>query len=138
MCRRRPCCHHRTVAPTLLIVDDHAGFRTFARALLEAEGFDVVGEAADGASAVFAAELLDPQIVLLDIVLPDLDGFEVCARLTERGGAARGHPHLQPRRHGVCGPARPHCRPRVHPQGQTVAHRTLGAGGVSTPCRIGC
>ncbi|WRZ95079.1 response regulator transcription factor [Streptomyces sp. NBC_01007] len=74
------------MAPTLLIVDDHAGFRTFARALLEAEGFDVVGEAADGASAVFAAELLDPQIVLLDIVLPDLDGFEVCARLTERGG----------------------------------------------------
>ncbi|MFF4353048.1 response regulator transcription factor [Streptomyces sp. NPDC001530] len=66
-------------------MDDHAGFRTFARALLEAEGFDVVGEAADGASAVFAAERLDPEIVLLDIVLPDLDGFEVCARLTERG-----------------------------------------------------
>lgn len=86
MRHRRPCCHHRTVAPTLLIVDDHAGFRTFARALLEAEGFDVVGEAADGASAVSAAERLDPQIVLLDIVLPDLDGFEVCARLTERGG----------------------------------------------------
>ena len=86
MRRHRSCCHHRTVAPTLLIVDDHAGFRTFARALLEAEGFDVVGEAADGASAVLAAARLDPQIVLLDIVLPDLDGFEVCARLTERGG----------------------------------------------------
>ncbi|NUV63148.1 response regulator transcription factor [Streptomyces sp. CAI-85] len=85
MCRRPPCCHHRTVAPTLLIVDDHTGFRTFARALLKAEGFDVVGEAADGASALVAAELLDPQIVLLDIVLPDLDGFEVCARLTEGG-----------------------------------------------------
>ncbi|MER5472960.1 response regulator transcription factor [Streptomyces sp. NPDC002685] len=73
------------MAPTLLIVDDHVGFRTFARALLEAEGFDVVGEATDGASAVSAAERLDPQIVLLDIMLPDLDGFEVCARLTEGG-----------------------------------------------------
>lgn len=79
---RRRCCHHRAVGPTLLIVDDHAGFRTFARALLEAEGFDVVGEASDGASAVLAAEQLVPRIVLLDIVLPDLDGFEVCARLT--------------------------------------------------------
>ncbi|MFE4703612.1 response regulator transcription factor [Streptomyces sp. NPDC056738] len=66
-------------------MDDHAGFRSFARALLEAEGLDVLGEASDGASAVSAAERLDPQIVLLDIMLPDLDGFEVCARLTARG-----------------------------------------------------
>ncbi|GAA5023510.1 response regulator [Streptomyces siamensis] len=73
------------MAPTLLIVDDHAGFRAFARALLEAEGFDVVGEATDGASALCAAERLNPQIVLLDIVLPDIDGFAVCARLTEGG-----------------------------------------------------
>ncbi|MFF4274431.1 response regulator transcription factor [Streptomyces sp. NPDC001536] len=73
------------MAPTLLIVDDHAGFRTFARALLEAEGVDVVGEAADGASAVVAAERLNPQIALVDIMLPDFDGFEVCARLTEGG-----------------------------------------------------
>src|SRR5262249_16685975 len=85
MRRRLPCCHHRSVPPTLLIVDDHAGYRTFARALLEAEGFDVVGEAADGASAVSATARLDPHIVLLDIMLPDLDGFEVCARLTEGG-----------------------------------------------------
>jgi DNA-binding NarL/FixJ family response regulator len=69
----------------VLIVDDHAGFRTQARALLEAEGFDVVGEAADGASALDAAAQLEPQLVLLDVHLPDLDGFEVASRLTDGG-----------------------------------------------------
>jgi DNA-binding NarL/FixJ family response regulator len=54
------------VAATVLIVDDHAGFRSFARALLEAEGFDVVGEAADGASALASARVLAPELVLLD------------------------------------------------------------------------
>ena len=72
--------HH--VRRTLLIVDDHAGFRTFARALFESEGYDVVGEAADGASAVEAAQALNPEIVLLDIALPDTDGFAVCEQLT--------------------------------------------------------
>ena len=71
---------------TLLIVDDHAGFRTFARALLESEGYDVVGEAADGASAVAAARRLRPAIVLLDIALPDIDGFAVCEQITDGGG----------------------------------------------------
>ena len=76
------------VAPTLLIVDDHDGFRAFARALLSADGFDVVGEAADGAAAVLAAAALDPEIMLVDIALPDFDGFEVCARVRgpDRGG----------------------------------------------------
>jgi len=72
------------VGVTLLIVDDHAGFRSFARALLEAEGYDVVGEAADGQSALPAVDALDPDVVLLDVALPDLDGFAVCERLTER------------------------------------------------------
>jgi DNA-binding NarL/FixJ family response regulator len=66
---------------TLLIVDDHAGFRTFARALMEAEGLDVVGEAQDGPSALVEIARLDPDVVLLDVVLPGLDGFEVCDRL---------------------------------------------------------
>jgi DNA-binding NarL/FixJ family response regulator len=70
----------------VLIVDDHSGFRTQARALLEAEGFDVVGEAVDGASALDAAAELEPQLVLLDVHLPDLDGFEVALRLTGRDG----------------------------------------------------
>ncbi|MFH8252954.1 response regulator transcription factor [Microbacterium sp. B2969] len=65
----------------LLIVDDHAGFRRSARILLEAEGFVVVGESADGDSAVALATRLEPDVVLLDIVLPTTDGFDVCARL---------------------------------------------------------
>ena len=67
--------------PTVLIVDDHAAFRASARALLEAEGFEVVGEAADGAGAVEAVAVLRPAIVLLDIQLPDLDGLAVAEQL---------------------------------------------------------
>jgi DNA-binding NarL/FixJ family response regulator len=70
---------------TVLIVDDHAGFRQVARALLEADGIQVVGEAADGESAITEAERLRPQLVLLDVQLPGIDGFEVAARL---GGAS--------------------------------------------------
>jgi DNA-binding NarL/FixJ family response regulator len=70
----------------VLIVDDHPSFRTSARAVLEAEGFDVVGEAEDGASGLDAAAKLSPQLVLLDVHLPDIDGFEVAARLTNGGG----------------------------------------------------
>ena len=69
------------VRPTVLIVDDHAAFRASARALLEAEGFEVVGEAADGAGAVEAVAALRPEIVLLDIQLPDLDGLAVAQQL---------------------------------------------------------
>ena len=69
--------------PTVLIVDDHAGFRGFARRLLEADGFLVVGEADDGASALAAVDKLQPEIVLLDIVLPDTDGFAVAERLAK-------------------------------------------------------
>jgi DNA-binding NarL/FixJ family response regulator len=71
------------LAATVLIVDDHAGFRSFARALLEAEGFDVVGEAADGATALALAQALAPELVLLDVALPDTDGFAVCEALQQ-------------------------------------------------------
>jgi DNA-binding NarL/FixJ family response regulator len=66
---------------SVLVVDDHIGFRAFARALLESEGFEVVGESGDGASAMRAVEQLRPDLVLLDVQLPDLDGFEVADRL---------------------------------------------------------
>ena len=67
---------------TVLIVDDHPSFRSSAHALLAAEGFDVVGQAADGASALEAVDRLHPDVVLLDVQLPDIDGFEVTRRLT--------------------------------------------------------
>jgi len=72
------------MAPTTLIVDDHRLFRTSARLLLEAEGYDVVGEAEDGASAVAAAERLHPDVVVLDVQLPDMTGFDIARELLER------------------------------------------------------
>jgi len=69
----------------VLIVDDHPSFRASARMLLQAEGFDVVGEAEDGTSALAAAAELHPDLVLLDVQLPDMDGFEVAAQLTRNG-----------------------------------------------------
>jgi len=66
---------------TVLIVDDHDAFRESASALLEAEGFAVVGEAADGDGALAAAAQLRPEVVLLDIQLPDVDGIAVAERL---------------------------------------------------------
>jgi len=81
---------------TLLIVDDHAGFRSFARALLEAAGYVVVGEAADGATAVEVARALSPELVLLDVALPDVDGFAVCERILGREGADASARHRRP------------------------------------------
>ena len=66
---------------SVLIVDDHEEFRRSARAMLQAEGFDVVGEAGDGASATEGARELRPDVVLLDVQLPDTDGFEVAERM---------------------------------------------------------
>src|SRR5215510_12137644 len=71
-------CDHLRVPCTVLIVDDHDGFRSFAKALLEAEGFEVAG---DAASALDAVARLRPGVVVLDIQLPGADGFEVAARL---------------------------------------------------------
>jgi DNA-binding NarL/FixJ family response regulator len=70
------------VAMTVLVVDDHESFRRVARLLLEFEGYEVVGEAEDGHSGLAAARELAPDLVLLDIQLPDIDGFDVAARLT--------------------------------------------------------
>src|SRR5580765_7635323 len=79
----RLACDDPHMPQTVLIVDDHAGFRGFARRLLEAGGYTVVGEAEDGASAIAAVEELRPELVLLDVVLPDTDGFAVAERLAE-------------------------------------------------------
>jgi DNA-binding NarL/FixJ family response regulator len=66
---------------SLLIVDDHPSFRSLAGAILSADGFDVRGDVPDGESALDAVAALDPDVVLLDVQLPGIDGFEVAARL---------------------------------------------------------
>jgi DNA-binding NarL/FixJ family response regulator len=70
---------------TILIVDDNADFRVQARAVLSADGFDVVGESPDGASGLAAARALRPDVLLLDIGLPDVEGFEVARELAVDG-----------------------------------------------------
>lgn len=69
----------------MLVVDDHTGFRGALRLLLERRGMEVVGEVADGASAIIAARRLLPDVVILDVALPDTSGFDVAARLSEQG-----------------------------------------------------
>jgi DNA-binding NarL/FixJ family response regulator len=73
------------MAVKVLIVDDHPTFRAFARDLLQSEGFEVVGEAEEGTSAIQTATSLRPDLVLLDVQLPDMSGFEVLKRLRAEG-----------------------------------------------------
>jgi DNA-binding response OmpR family regulator len=75
------------VAPRIVIVDDDPAFLATVRVVLEAEGFDVVGEALTGLDGVAVASELDPDLVLVDVNLPDIDGFEVVDRLAERDGS---------------------------------------------------
>ena len=65
----------------VLIVDDHAGFRTQARRLLESEGYAVVGEAPDCATALACAREVRPWLALVDVFLPDGNGCELAAKL---------------------------------------------------------
>jgi DNA-binding NarL/FixJ family response regulator len=73
------------MATRVFIVDDHQPFRVIARLALEQAGFDVVGEATDGHSALTEIVRVRPELVLLDVNLPDLDGFQVAGRLADVG-----------------------------------------------------
>jgi DNA-binding NarL/FixJ family response regulator len=74
---------------TVLIVDDHAGFRACARELLECDGFEVVGEAGDAEEALAATRRLRPDIVVLDVQLPGIDGIQASGQIaTLNGGTA--------------------------------------------------
>jgi DNA-binding NarL/FixJ family response regulator len=69
------------MARRAIVVDDHAAFRASARRLLELTGYHVVAEAGDGASGLSLARDLEPELVLLDVALPDMSGFDVADAL---------------------------------------------------------
>lgn len=70
---------------TVVIVDDHEPFRRSARTLLELDDFHVIGEAGDGAGGIETVERLQPNVVLLDIALPDTSGLDVAESLSGTG-----------------------------------------------------
>jgi DNA-binding NarL/FixJ family response regulator len=79
-------CEHERVARTIVVVDDHADFRAQATELLEAAGYQVVGSCPDGRSALTAIAELRPDVVLLDVQLPDIDGFRVVEQVDRVDG----------------------------------------------------
>lgn len=92
------------VAATVVLVDDHPSFRRSAKRMLAAAGYDVVGEAATGADAVVVTKALDPDVVLLDVLLPDCSAFDVVDQLISSTGrplviliSSRSAPELGPR-----------------------------------------
>jgi DNA-binding NarL/FixJ family response regulator len=85
---REGCATIRGVPKRVLIVDDHEPFRAVARELLESAGYVVTGEAADAAEALAAVAAHAPDAVLLDVQLPDRDGFAVATELAAANGPA--------------------------------------------------
>jgi CheY-like chemotaxis protein len=75
-------CNDPHMPGTALVVDDHPSFRRLARKLLEAAGYRVVDEAGDGAAALASVKEFRPDVVLLDVLLPDTTGFELAETLT--------------------------------------------------------
>ena len=69
---------------SVLLADDHPVFRQGLRALLEREMFQVVGEAADGFEAIAMAERLQPQIVVIDLAMPALNGIDAVREIVKR------------------------------------------------------
>ena len=115
------------MACTILIVDDHPRFRASARVVLESEGFDVVGEAADGASAIAECCRLRPEVVLLDVQLPDTDGFDVCRADHRARRAPDGDHDLEPRPLDFGPLVTTLRRLRLRPQGRALGRARAGA-----------
>ena len=113
---------------TILIIDDDPRFRTQARDLLEADGFVVIGQAVDGASGLEAAQSLRPDFVLLDIGLPDVEGFEVAREPRDRWTAAVGGADLEPRCAGLRAASDQRARSGLHSQGADLRGRDPGTG----------
>ena len=136
-------CEDGGVGTTVLIVDDHRDFRAFARALLEAGGFEVVGEAIDGASALVAARALKPALVLLDVQLPDIDGFAVCEQLTgtrrhTAAGSVRAARAGSSRRPSCQGSGWRRSPARCRAHSEVAARRACaGRAGPGDRCRMG-
>ncbi len=85
-------CDDTPVPKTVVIADDHPSFRASARAILQSDGFEVIGEAEDGAGAIAAVRELAPDVLLLDVQLPDIDGFDVCRQCDVDGRLNGGAP----------------------------------------------
>ena len=121
---------------TILIIDDDPRFRTQARDLLEADGFVVIGQAVDGASGLEAARSLRPDFVLLDIGLPDVEGFEVARSLAIDGPPPLRGADLEPRCARVRAAPDERSRAGLHPQGADLRGRDPGAGRPAVTLRL--
>ncbi len=116
---------------TVLIVDDHAGFRASARRVLESEGYSVIAEAADGSAGVTAAAEANPDVALVDVQLPDFDGFEVTKRMRDAGATRPDRPHFEPRARRLRVADRHQRRRGLRLEGRAVGGYAGGAAAVS-------
>ena len=131
--------HDRFMPCRVLLVDDNSDFRNAARQLLERHGFAVVAEAETGVAGIERAQEHRPDLALVDVQLPDIDGFEVAARLSRLEVPRRGDPYLEPRRRRFRRPRREQLGARFRSEGRVVRFGDRGAalaGALTGSCRL--